>query len=92
MGDIRLNKGEPFFAWSHSYSRVFPHLKNTKYDPGSSFMQFAAFDVENRPRVKCVTASHGKIIIYYKMNKAGLQPVSRPVEQILGAKMCSKNV
>ena len=60
MGDIRTSKGEPYFAWSHSYSRVFPHLKNTKYDPGSNFMQFAAFDVENRPRVKCVTASHGK--------------------------------
>ena len=24
-------------------------------------------------------------------NKTGLQPVSRPAEQILGAKMCSKN-
>jgi hypothetical protein len=23
-------------------------------------MQFAGFDVENRPRVKCVTASQGK--------------------------------
>jgi hypothetical protein len=60
MGDIRSSKSEgPFFSWSHSYSRVFPHLKNQKYDSGGSFMQFAGFDVENRPRVKCVTASQG---------------------------------
>ena len=28
----------------------------------------------------------------YNLNKTGLQPVSRPVEQVHGAKMCSKNV
>ena len=27
-----------------------------------------------------------------KGNKTGLQPVSRPVEQTVGAKMCSKNI
>ena len=26
------------------------------------------------------------------LNKTGLQPVSRPVEQIVGSKICSKNV
>jgi hypothetical protein len=60
MGEVKRSKDEEsYFSWSHSYSRVFPHLKNERYDPAGAYMQFAAFDVENRPRVKCVTASQG---------------------------------
>ena len=29
------------------------------YDPGGSYLQFNSFDVENRQRVKCVSAQHG---------------------------------
>ena len=29
------------------------------YDPGGSYLQFSSFDVENRQRVKCVSAQHG---------------------------------
>ena len=65
MGEVRKStkNDESYFSWSHSYSRVFQHLKETKYDPAGSFMQFAGFDVENRPRVKCVTASRGNYIV-----------------------------
>lgn len=58
-GEVRLNQAGSYFSWSHSFSRVFPHLKETRYDPAGPFLQFAGFDVENRPRVKCVTASQG---------------------------------
>ena len=29
------------------------------YDPGGSYLQFSSFDVENRQRVKCVSAQYG---------------------------------
>jgi len=45
--------------WSHSYSKVFPHFQKDVYDPGGSYLQFSSFDVENRQRVKCVSAQHG---------------------------------
>ena len=52
-------KSPPSLTWSHSYSKVFPHFKSQTYDPGGSFLQFSSFDVENRPRVKCVSAASG---------------------------------
>ena len=34
-------------------------MQSTTYDPQGAYLQFSSFDVENRPRVKCVSAHHG---------------------------------
>ena len=60
-GDLHYNiNGSASLEWSHSYSKVFPELKDTPYHYNASFMKFANFEVENRARVKCVTASESK--------------------------------
>ena len=58
-GQISGPKSSPYFNWGHSYSKVYPHFKTNVYDPGGTFLQFSGFDVENRPRVKCVSAREG---------------------------------
>jgi len=57
-------------VWSHSYSKVFPHFQKDVYDPGGSYLQFSSFDVENRQRVKCVSAQHG-VPITTQWDKSG---------------------
>ena len=49
------------YDFSHSYSKVFPSLAEEYHSHSGTFLQFAEFDVENRARVKCVTASEGNI-------------------------------
>ena len=62
-GKLKESKnGSSYFEWSHSYSRVFPKFKEERYSFKGPFMQFASFDVETRPRVKCVTAMEGTIV------------------------------
>ena len=51
---------EKWFSWSHSYSKVFPQLKNEKYNPAGYFESLHAKTVENRDRVKCIDAKFGK--------------------------------
>ena len=58
------------FNWSHSYSKIFPHLRSTSYDPYGAYLQFSSFDVENRPRVKCVSAQYG-VPVSTQWDKAG---------------------
>lgn len=69
-GVIGGNQDSPFLSWSHSYSKVFPHLKNHAYDPGGSYLQFSSFDVENRPRVKCISGRHS-VPITVQWDKSG---------------------
>ena len=38
---------------------MYPLLRDKKYSFRHPFLQFAEFDVENRQRVKCVSASEG---------------------------------
>lgn len=60
IGEHKTSKnGTSFFEWSHSQSKVFPRLKDERYTFHGVFMQFANFNVESRPRVKCITAMDG---------------------------------
>ncbi|VVC27200.1 Hypothetical protein CINCED_3A024299 [Cinara cedri] len=45
------------FHWSHSYSKVY--YQNGKYDSRGVFTNFQNYKVEERNRVKCISASHG---------------------------------
>lgn len=45
------------FYWSHSYSKVYHQIG--KYDPRGVFTNFQNYKVEERDRVKCVSASEG---------------------------------
>ena len=68
-----LRDGGARFVWSHSYSRVFQHLKQTPYNTSGPFLQFANLIVENRPRVKCTNAKDSKI---YQNNKLSQKSIS----------------
>ena len=58
--DGTLRDGGGKFIWSHSYSKVHQILKDKEYDTNGQFLNFASLNVENRPRVKCVSAKEGK--------------------------------
>lgn len=49
------------FHWSHSYSKVYYQIG--KYDSRGVFTNFQNYKVEERNRVKCISASHGNITI-----------------------------
>ena len=59
VGDIKSKGNSSWLQWSHSYSKVYPWLRDKKYSFRHPFIQFGEFDVENRQRVKCVSASEG---------------------------------
>ena len=69
-GSRNSSSNNKIFNWSHSYSKVFPHLRSTAYDPYGPYLQFSSFDVENRPRVKCVSAQYG-VPVSTQWDKAG---------------------
>jgi len=50
--------GKKSFSWSHSYSKIYH--QNGKYEPQGVFTNFQNYKVEERDRVKCVSASEGK--------------------------------
>ena len=58
--DGTLRDGGGKFVWSHSYSKVHQAFKEKEYDTYRQFLNFASLNVENRPRVKCVSAKEGK--------------------------------
>lgn len=47
------------FEWSHSYSKVY--YPKGKYDPRGVFLYFENYNVELRERVKCISATEGKL-------------------------------
>ncbi|XKL62049.1 hypothetical protein PGB90_001882 [Kerria lacca] len=46
-----------FFNWSHSYANVYVPKK--QYDPRGAFTHFQSYKVEERERVKCISAAEG---------------------------------
>ncbi|TRY79320.1 hypothetical protein TCAL_10053 [Tigriopus californicus] len=69
-GEISSDHNRSWLEWSHSYSKVFPHFKDNLYQSNGTFLQFGSFDVEQRPRVKCVSASEG-VPVSTQWDKAG---------------------
>ncbi|KAK7604058.1 hypothetical protein V9T40_004331 [Parthenolecanium corni] len=56
-GKIYEKQGKEVFNWSHSYANVF--VPQQKYVPQGTFTHFQSYKVEERERVKCVSATHG---------------------------------
>jgi len=55
---IETDENKKKFHWSHSYSKIYH--QNGKYDSRGVFTNFQNYKVEERDRVKCVSASEGK--------------------------------
>ncbi|KAI8795366.1 D-glucuronyl C5-epimerase [Biomphalaria glabrata] len=68
FGEVQETDGYERFEFHHSNSIV--HPPRPTYTPGSVFMAFDYYNVENRDRVKCVTASEG-VPITTQWNKDG---------------------
>lgn len=56
-GKIIEKNGVELFNFSQSYATV--HIQKKKYDPRGMFVHFQNYKVEERERVKCVSASEG---------------------------------
>lgn len=56
-GKVVEKDGVELFNWSHSYANIYVPKK--KYDPRNVFTHFQSYKVEERERVKCITASEG---------------------------------
>ncbi|CAI6355611.1 unnamed protein product [Macrosiphum euphorbiae] len=54
---IETDENKKKFHWSHSYSKIYH--QNGKYDSRGVFTNFQNYKVEERDRVKCVSASEG---------------------------------
>ncbi|XP_025203395.1 D-glucuronyl C5-epimerase [Melanaphis sacchari] len=54
---IETGENKKKFHWSHSYSKIYQ--QNGKYDSRGVFTNFQNYKVEERDRVKCVSASEG---------------------------------
>uniref|UniRef100_A0A2S2P5K8 heparosan-N-sulfate-glucuronate 5-epimerase n=1 Tax=Schizaphis graminum TaxID=13262 RepID=A0A2S2P5K8_SCHGA len=54
---IETDENKKKFLWSHSYSKIYH--QNGKYDSRGVFTNFQNYKVEERDRVKCVSASEG---------------------------------
>ncbi|KAH9513416.1 hypothetical protein Btru_032956 [Bulinus truncatus] len=68
FGEIQETDGYERFEFHHSNSIV--HPPRPTYTPGSVFMAFDYYNVENRERVRCITASEG-VPITTQWNKDG---------------------
>ncbi len=71
-GEVKTSDGgnRTWLDWSHSYSRAFPRFGQGRYSFNGTFLQFEDFDVEQRSRVKCVSAAEG-VPISTQWDKAG---------------------
>lgn len=56
-GKLYEKQGKEVFNWSHSYASVF--VPKQKYLPQGTFTYFQSYKVEERERVKCVSATYG---------------------------------
>lgn len=56
-GKLVERNGVEIFNWSHSYANVY--IPKKKYDPRGVFTHFQSYKVEERERVKCISASEG---------------------------------
>uniref|UniRef100_A0A8D8W139 heparosan-N-sulfate-glucuronate 5-epimerase n=1 Tax=Cacopsylla melanoneura TaxID=428564 RepID=A0A8D8W139_9HEMI len=54
---VKSNINEETFEWAHCNARIY--YPKTKYDPKGVFAYFDNYSVENRDRVKCVSAIEG---------------------------------
>lgn len=64
-GTVEETDGYERLEFHHSNSIV--HPPRATYTPDSVFMAFDHYNVENRDRVKCVTASEGGFMIFFTM-------------------------
>lgn len=58
-GKLVTVKGREVFEWSHSYSKVY--RPTAKYNSTGPFMYFMNYNVEVRDRVKCISATEGRL-------------------------------
>lgn len=56
-GKLIEKNGTEIFNWSHSYANVY--IPKKKYDPRDVFTHFQSYKVEERERVKCISAAEG---------------------------------
>ncbi|XP_065222760.1 D-glucuronyl C5-epimerase [Planococcus citri] len=56
-GKLVEKDGSEIFNWSHSYANYYSVKR--KYDPRGIFTHFQTYKVEERERVKCISASEG---------------------------------
>ena len=60
FGEVRSHDGVEQLDFQHANS--VPHPPRSTYSPSSMFMAFDHYNVENRDRVKCITAAEGKSV------------------------------